>query len=89
MKWRWLAVVLAIAVLLGTAGGALAMASPGFEIPWQAASTGGGGAASSTNYTVSLTVGQTAISASAGAGTTVSLGYWQAAETTRLPLITN
>ena len=36
MKYKRLALLLAILVLLGTAGGALAMSSPNYSIDWQA-----------------------------------------------------
>jgi hypothetical protein len=81
------AVILAILVALAAAGGAFAMSSPGFEIPWQAESTGGGDVTSSANYTANYTVGQTATSTSSGTGFSASLGYWQEAETTLLPYV--
>ena len=87
MKQIRLAVLAAILILLASAGGALAMSSPNYQILWQAESTSGGDVTASTNYNATFTVGQTATSQSSGDGLTVSLGYWQAAETVNLPYV--
>ena len=55
----------------------LAMSSTNYRLDWFTPLTsGGGGAASSTNYTVNLTVGQSAIGGSSSANYAIGLGYW-------------
>lgn len=59
------------------AGSALAMSSDNYRLDWFTPLTsGGGGAASSTNYAVYFTVGQSAIGASASTSYGGCLGYW-------------
>jgi len=59
------------------AGSALAMRSTNYWLDWFTPATGGGGGpASSTNYRVNFTVGQSAIGTSASTNYGGCLGYW-------------
>ncbi|MGD2178948.1 MAG: hypothetical protein PVG71_14135 [Anaerolineae bacterium] len=84
-------IVIAGALLCGVllAGVALAMGSDNYRLDWFTPLTGSGGSASSTNYAVNLTVGQSAIGASASTSYGTCLGYWCGAAEYRvfLPLI--
>ena len=54
----------------------LAMSSANYRLDWFTPLTsGGGGAASSTNYAVNLTIGQAAIGGSSSANYATGLGY--------------
>ena len=53
-----------------------AMSSPNYEIDWMVPLSGGGGPASSTNYAVHLTIGQSAIGASESTSFQSGLGFW-------------
>lgn len=68
------AVVLLVSLLLATT--ALAMSSASYRLDWFTPMTGGGGPASSANYAINLTVGQTVIGPSASANYGACLGYW-------------
>ena len=57
-------------------GGALAMSSDHYRLDWFTPLTGSGGAASSTNYVVNFTVGQSVRGASGSTNYDVCLGYW-------------
>ena len=71
--------VVSLCVLL--TGSALAMSSTNYRLDWFTPLTsGGGGAASSPNYAVNLTIGQTAIGGSSSTSYSVGLGYWYGAE---------
>jgi len=71
--------VLACALLLTSV--ALAMESANYRLDWFTPLTsGGGGAAGSTNYAINLTVGQTAIGGSSSANYVAGLGYWYGVE---------
>jgi len=62
------------------AGSALAMRSTNYWLDWFTPATGGGGGpASSTNYAVNFTVGQSAIGTSSSTNYGVGLGYWYGA----------
>jgi hypothetical protein len=77
MKTRLVATIGALVILCLMAGGALAMSSAEYRLDWFTPLTsGGGGAASSTNYAVNLTVGQAAIGGSSSANYVAGLGYW-------------
>jgi hypothetical protein len=66
-----------LAAFLLLAGSALAMSSTNYRLDWFTPLTsGGGGSASSTNYAVNLTVGQTVIGASSSTSYEACLGYW-------------
>jgi len=70
------ALLLTLAVLLLLAGRALAMSSANYRLDWFVPLTGGGGGpASSTNYAVNFTVGQSAIGTSSNTYR-ACLGYW-------------
>ena len=74
------AILLAVVVSLVLAGSALAMSSTNYRLDWFTPLTsGGGGAASSTNYAVNLTIGQAAIGGSSSANYQAGLGYWYGA----------
>ncbi len=72
------AVLLALVALLLLAGNALAgMSSANYRLDWYVLLTGGGGGpASSTNYQVNLTIGQTARGLSTSTNYQARLGYW-------------
>lgn len=74
-------------VLIGITGGltcillltsvALAMESTNYRLDWFTPLTGSaGGAASSTNYAINFTVGQSVVGVSSGTNHEVCLGYW-------------
>ncbi len=66
-----------LAALLLLAGSVLAMSSANYRLDWFTPMiSGGGGPASSAHYAINLTVGQTAIGASAGEHYGTGLGYW-------------
>jgi hypothetical protein len=70
-------ILLTLIVLLLLVGGAVAMSSTSHRLDWFTPLTGsGGGAASSTNYAINLTVGQAAIGRSSSTNYAVGLGYW-------------
>jgi hypothetical protein len=72
--------LLAVLLCILLTGSALAMSSTNYRLDWFTPLTsGGGGAASSTNYAVNLTVGQTAIGPSSSTNYQVGLGYWYGA----------
>jgi hypothetical protein len=69
--------LLAVLLCILLTGSALAMSSTNYRLDWFTPLTsGGGGAASSTNYAINLTVGQAAIGGSSSANYAVGLGYW-------------
>jgi len=71
------ALLLTIATLLLLAGRALAMSSANYRLGWFVPLTGGGGGpASSTNYAVNFTVGQSAIGMASSTNYGGCLGYW-------------
>jgi hypothetical protein len=73
---RTLILLTLVAFLLLT-GSTLAMDSDNYALEWFTPLTsGGGGAASSDNYAVNLTIGQTAVRASSSANYGACLGYW-------------
>ncbi len=70
-------ILLTLAVLLLLAGSTLAMDSDNYALEWFTPLTsGGGGAASSDNYAINFTVGQTAIQVSSSTNYGACLGYW-------------
>jgi len=76
-------IVIVGALLCGLllAGVALAMESDNYRLDWFTPLTGGGGgAASSANYAVNFTVGQSAIGASSSTNYGGCLGYWCGAD---------
>ena len=80
MKTQLVATVSVLFVVCLLAGSALAMSSTNYRLDWFTPLTsGGGGAASSTNYAVNLTIGQAAIGGSSSANYAMGLGYWYGA----------
>ena len=76
MKRTKILLALLIIFLLLT-GSALAMSSANYKLDWFVPLTGSGGSEmSSTNYKAYVTVGQTAIGASASTNYGACLGYW-------------
>lgn len=70
-------IVLILIVLLLFVGSALAMSSTHYLLDWFTPLTGAGaGPASSANYAVNFTVGQTVVGASASQHFGSGLGYW-------------
>jgi hypothetical protein len=83
-------IFLALAILLLLASGVLALFSDNYRLDWYTPLTGGGGGpASSTNYAVNLTVGQTAIGVASGSSYQACLGFWCGGPSYRvyLPLV--
>ena len=75
LKWTALLVVALLALLLVV--NVLAMSSPGYALDWYVPGTGGGGGeASSANYSVNYTVGQSVIGTASSPSYGSSLGYW-------------
>lgn len=71
------AILLAVVISLVLAGSALAMSSTNYKLDWFTPLTsGGGGAASSTNYAINLTIGQSATGGTSSANYAAGLGYW-------------
>ena len=71
------ALTIAILCCLLLATNVLAMSSTNYKLDWFTPLTiGGGGAMSSTNYAINVTIGQTAIGSSASTNYGVGLGYW-------------
>ena len=73
---RRTALLLTLAALLLLASRALAMSSDHYRLDWFVPLTGSGGAASSTNYAVNFTVGQSVIGSFSGTNYSGCLGYW-------------
>jgi hypothetical protein len=72
-------------------GIALAMSSDNYRLDWFTPLTsGGGGAADSTNYAINLTVGQSSVGTTSSTSYGACLGYWCAEGEYRvyLPLVT-
>ena len=80
MKERKTIALLIVLLCILLTGDALAMSSTNYRLDWFTPLTsGGGGAASSTNYAANLTVGQTVIGQSSSASHVAGLGYWYGA----------
>ena len=76
MKRKTILLALLIIFLLLTSS-ALAMSSANYKLDWFVPLTGSGGSEmSSDNYKAYVTIGQTAIGASASANYGACLGYW-------------
>jgi hypothetical protein len=74
---RRISMLLTLIVLLVLAGSALAMSSANYRLDWFTPMTGGGGGpASSANYAVNFTVGQTVIGSASSSSYQACLGYW-------------
>jgi len=75
MKRITLPLILIICLLV--VGSALAGSSDNYRIDWLTPMTGGGGgSASSANYSVNFTVGQSVIGTSSGESHNVCTGFW-------------
>jgi hypothetical protein len=78
MRQKRIILILVILACLLFTTSVMAMTSPNFEIGWLVPLTGGGGSvASSENYAVHLTIGQTAVGASASTNFQAGLGFWR------------
>jgi hypothetical protein len=75
-KQRFVSLLGAALAILALAGGVLAMSSSSYGLDWFVPLNGSGGPASSANYSVNLTVGQTGIGTSASPNYQACLGYW-------------
>ena len=81
MNERKTIALLAVLLCILWTSSALAMSSTNYKLDWFTPLTsGGGGAASSTNYAVNLTIGQAAIGGSSSANYAAGLGYWYGVE---------
>jgi len=77
MKARHLTWLLVGAVcVLALVGSALASPADSYRLDWFTPLTGGGGAASSANYAIHYTIGQTAAGTSSSTSYGACLGYW-------------
>ena len=85
-RQRFLSFLLGALCLLLIAHSVLAMSSATYRLDWFTPLTGSGGPASSTNYTVNVTVGQTAIGLSASTSYAGCLGYACSSGASRLYL---
>ena len=75
-KHLWIALLAVALLVLLLAGNVLAMSSSGYALDWYVPVTdGGGGEASSANYAVNFTVGQSVIGPSSSASYSSTLGY--------------
>jgi hypothetical protein len=73
-----LSVLLLLLLMVVLVQSAAAMVSTNYRVEWFVPLSGGGGAASSTNYMVNITVGQTAIGSSTSTNYTTGMGFWSA-----------
>lgn len=88
----WLPVfLLLLAALLIPAGALLAMESTNYRLAWFVPLTGSGGQATSANYAVNLTAGQSVIGTTSGPAMAACLGYWcgEPAGVIYLPVVLN
>lgn len=74
---KWMVSSLCLLVLLLVVSGVLAMESVNYRLDWfTALTTAAGGAAGSTNYAGSWTVGPSAVGVSSSTSHGACLGYW-------------
>lgn len=77
MKIKLVLGIVVLLALLLLADGVAAMSSTNYKLDWFVPLTGGaGGASSSANYAVNLTMGQSAIGSSSSASYRIGMGYW-------------
>ena len=76
MSRRAVVLLLAVLVLVASAGVAWAQVSPGYDLSWHVLSAGGIERASSGQYMVHGTVSQFAIGPATGTQFGVGQGYW-------------
>ena len=90
-KSKWIALLTLVLMVLFLAGNVLAMSSSGYALDWYVPVTGGGGGeASSANYAVNFTVGQSVTGPSSSTSYSSALGYWYGVlldRSTYLPVI--
>ncbi len=70
-------ILLALLLLLMLPSSGRAMSSAGYRLDWFTPMTGTGAAASSPNFSLHLTVGQTVTGLEGRPGYALNLGYWQ------------
>ncbi len=70
-------VLVALILLLLLPSSGRAMNSANYRLDWFAPMTGTGGASSSPNFSLNLTVGQTVTGQEASPGYAMNLGFWQ------------
>jgi membrane-bound metal-dependent hydrolase YbcI (DUF457 family) len=71
--------LLSLLLLLLAVGSVLAMSSTNYGLNWFVPfSSGGGSAASSTNYQANITIGQSAVGAVSSTNYQIGIGYWPA-----------
>jgi hypothetical protein len=76
-KQMTIVIAVAITCILLLTSAVLAMESDNYALEWFTPLTSnGGGAASSANYTINFTVGQSVVGTSDGASYDGCLGYW-------------
>lgn len=75
MRWKQIVLILIICLMLTNS--VMAMSSPNFEIDWMVPLSGGGGKASSTNYAIHVTIGQTAVGKSESTNFQAAWGFWR------------
>jgi hypothetical protein len=75
-KRRFFSLLIVLLCLLWLANGVWAMSSTNYGLNWFVPLTGSGGPANSTNYSINVTVGQTAIGLSTSTNYGGCLGYW-------------
>jgi len=74
-KRKWIALLIVALLTLMLAGNVLALSSSGYALEWYVIGAGGG-EASSGNYAVYFTAGQSVIDPSSSASYGSALGYW-------------
>ncbi len=71
------AMLIALVLMLWLAAQASAMSSTNYRLDWFAPlTTAGGGPASSANYAVNFSIGQTAVGSATSSNYAAALGYW-------------
>lgn len=73
---RFVSIALIMLIAFVLAQSVLAMSSANYRLDWFVPLTGSGGPASSTNYAVNVTMGQTVVGASSSTNYKAGLGYW-------------
>ncbi len=76
MDKKWFMVLTLIVLLAFLSTTTYAMSSPNYRLDWFVPLIGSGGMASSTNYTVTFTVGQSAIGTLSSSSYQTCLGFW-------------
>lgn len=76
MHRKRIILILVLAACLLLTHSASAISSPSYVIDWIVPLSGGGGSASSPNYAVNLTIGQTVTGLSGSANFQAGWGFW-------------